>query len=175
MGFSTSRTQDAMIGYNIGMELNRSFEVYFEAKEKEIHERIGQYEGTNKRIRTLSDLMSALTHEQKNHKKANFSSNAEIRDCIDQIHSINPKIFESGNETNPPDVNARYIFKDEESIKAVLQALDAETKMQTVDANKFLMDLQQHYDELSQMMKMSHDGHKAIIEHINSVIHKQRA
>lgn len=162
-------------GYNLGLEcLKAHLKVHGHSaspKERELHDKIDVLDNVNKNIRTISDLMSALTHEQKLYKKADFSSNEEVKKWIDELYALNPKIFESGNEKGSDyDPKARYIFKDEESIKAVTQALDAETKMQSADANKILMEIQHAYSDRGDLMKMAQEGEKIHRDHLSSLV-----
>jgi hypothetical protein len=162
-------------GYNLALEcLKVHLQIHGHRdspKERELHDKIDVLDNVNKNIRTISNLMSALTHEQKLYKKADFSSNGEVKKWIDELYALNPKIFESGNEKSSDyDPNARYIFKDEESIKVVTQALDAETKMQSADANKILMEIQHAYSDRGDLMKMAQEGVKQDSEHLRSLV-----
>ncbi len=162
-------------GYNVALEYLKAHGPNETLKNKELHEKIDSLDTIHGRLKTIHNAISALTHEQKEHKKANFSSNAEVRAWIDELYAMNPKIFESGNEKTNADPDARYIFKDEEAIKVVTQALDGETKLLTVESNKILMEVQHKYSDSADLVRIIHDGIKAEAESIRALINGQKS
>lgn len=151
--------------HNLGKEVCNVYDRYFDLMEKRLHAHTDELEVVNQKMRHVATLMNALTHEQMEYKKANFSSNGEVRAAIDAIHEYNPTLFQKEN---------RYIFKDEESIKAALQALDAEMKMHPADANRLMMKITHLYDMRAQMTRHAQEVLKEGIDFIKSIIHKQR-
>ncbi len=150
-------------GYNLGLEMTQCYMKYFDAREVELNGLIDKLSASNNDIRMINDLVNKLTHGKKKDKKADFSSDEEMRNIIDRVYERNPSIF---------DDNKTYNFKSEDEIDTVLQGLDAELKMLAADLNENLMKINNKYEDRSQMTENARQVLKEAEDHIASIIRK---
>jgi len=125
---------------------------------------ISKLESLNIENEALHDLITSLTAQKENSKKADFRKNDEMRNLIDQVDKINPKIFEGMKD--------KYFWENEKKIEITLQALDSQVKMQVSKVSETQMYIGQGFQEIVQYTENAITTLKMLHEHCMSILHR---
>jgi len=124
------------MGLNLGINPGLAF----------IDAQMRAYEYNEKSLNIANDallnLITSLTAQKEISKKADFRKNDEMRDLIDRVNEINPKIFEGMKD--------KYFWENEKMIEITLQALGAQVEMQVSKVGETPMYIGQGFQDTVQ-------------------------
>jgi hypothetical protein len=93
VGSSDSKvSHERAIGYNLGYEVLKCYDKYFDAREKELNHLIDSMQRINIDIKVISTVMNKLAHA-KSDKKTDLNQDEQLKKCAYLIHRHNPSIF----------------------------------------------------------------------------------
>lgn len=172
-----------MQDYNLGLEVVKCYEKYFDHQEKRLHGFIDQLARANTEIKIVSDVVNKLSHVKQKGGTIDINSDPALKRCILHIHKNNPTIFDDliknfpeQTPTPPRELTGEEITFDnvlkrnltgidqrsitiepltEEQIEIVLQGLDGALKGYTADLNEQMLKINENYDNRSQMTEQA--------------------
>lgn len=186
--------------YHPGAAMVDCYNKYFDLQEKKLNGLINDLHKTNLETKILSDVMNKLAHGKQKDKKVDFNNDETMKRYIAHIHKSNPTIFEGyihGFPDHIPDdqkddgsvageisleellekslrnidlSKITFDVMDEAQIDVLTQGIDGQLKMHSADLNQYLMQINNTYDEKSQMTENARrviDQARDLIKSIN--------
>ncbi|GEM_PF-5351198 len=184
--------------HHLGLEVVNCYTKYFDHHETKLNGLIDQLALSNVEVKIISDVVNKLSHAKQRDKQADFTQDEEMKRHIAHIHKNNPTIFE-GLIHNFPDylpegeddfkeisvdgvmhhslknIDISRIHIDvlkEDQIDIAIQGLDAELKGHSANLNRDMMQINEAFDNRSQMTESSRQVVKQANDLLESINRK---
>ncbi len=159
------------IGYNLGSVSLEVYDTVFQRTEGRNSDLLLQLNTLNAQNRDLQKLIDTLTHHKKDKKDANFAQDPEMRETIERIHALNPRILGATAETLREE---DFLFKADD-IETTLSLLDSTVKDQVTKVNETTMFMNQTFEDRLKYTESAQKTLEMLIRHIESIISKLRS